>query len=249
MVGGGLNYIFLIIFFLLPVSLHAQEPEGVVPDNMMMDTSATVFEYRRLGITIVAPSKGIELLYLPNIASRVREIAEQSQYAYLLGASSDTVGANYRTGWLKIGGVQYRPFVANNSLTHIIRFDPRSRRAMFIPRSTFVTDTSAAVTEFQAGPLVLENGKPVVTPLPAVDKHLQTLLIIAGDNEIFLLVTRARYSLSDLAERLLNLSIFKGKRLDAIALGVGDSTLLYSRNFYRVNLNAGEKMPLLIGIR
>lgn len=250
MSGGGLRYIFFILFFFPAVPLRAQEPEGIVPDNMMMDTSATVFEYRRLGITIVAPSKGIEFLYMPKTSSRVREVAEQFRCNYLLNASLEGASANYRTGFLKIGGIQYGSLVAEKSLTHVVRLDTRNGRLIFIPRSVFVVDTSKTAIEFQAGPLLIENGKPVAqNPVRAEDKHRQTLVATINNTEIYLLVTRERYSFFDLTEKLTNLSIFKGKRLDVIALTTGDSTVFYSKNFPRMNLNAENRMPLLIGIR
>ncbi len=253
MVGGGLQYIFFILFFFLPVPLFAQEPEGILPDNMMMDTSATVFEYRRLGITIVAPSKGIELLHLPNTSSRARELAEQYRFNYLLNASPDSTGATYRTGLLKIGGLQYGSLVGDQNRTHVVRIDSRSGRAAFIPRSSFISDTSRTVVEFQAGPLLFENGKlvsavqPNSVSVPA--KRRQTLLALIDKTEILLLVTREPYVLSDLAVKLGNLSLFKGKKFDVIALATRDSTALYSRNFPRLNLNSEARMPLLIGVR
>lgn len=253
MMGGGLLYIFFILLFFLCNPILAQEPEGILPDNMMMDTSATVFEYRRLGITVVAPSKGIEFLYMPNTSLRVREVAEQYRFNYLLNASRDSGTAKFHTGWLKIEGVQYGSLVADKYLTHVVRTDARTGQITFIPRAAFAIDTSNAAVEFQTGPLVIANGKPVAglvqSPARVADKQRWTLLATIDNTEIFLLIARDRYSLFDLVKTLLDLSIFKGKKLDAIALNTGDSMILYSRNFPAVNLNVKDRVSLLIGIR
>ncbi len=248
--GGGLLYVFFILFFFFPAILPAQEPEGVVPDNMMMDTSATVFEYRRLGITAVAPSNGVEFLFLPNNSSSLPDVAERLRYNYLINASSDSAGANYRTGLLKIGGIQYGSFIEDKSRSYIVRIDRPSGRVAFIPHSAFISDSSKTVLEFQAGPLIIENGKAVSSQIQKPgEKHRRTLLALLGNTEMYLLVTRGQYALPDLAEKLVSFSIFKGKRLDVIVLAAGDSSAVYARNFPRVNLNAEGRMPLLIGIR
>jgi exopolysaccharide biosynthesis protein len=141
----------------------------------------------------------------------------------------------------------------DRQLTHVVRSNGTKRTIEFLPARSFVATDDPQLLEFQTGPLVMEMGKIredlIRASINGSTRHTRSLLATLDQRRCFFITVTERVALADLAAMLRRLSVFQNGRLDVINLDGGSSVALYLRDVPGANLNADDRLPILIGFR
>ncbi|MBD2075843.1 phosphodiester glycosidase family protein [Phormidium sp. FACHB-592] len=156
-------------------------------------------------------------------------------------------------GWLWILGQNYALIKQDPQLTHIALYNTKNQQIQFVDYQNFTPSRSNEVIEFQSGPIVVENSqvaKPYIAKsLNGSAPYTRSLLAVTDNRTKYFITVRKPIRLDDLANYLLSLEIFAGKRLDVLNLDGGPSVALYSRELINLRYNDTAQLPILLGAR
>ena len=105
---------------------------------------------------------------------------------------------------------------------------------------------------FQTGPLVIQDNKIsseyINSSLNGQGSYIRTLIGYT-ETEKFVVITTRFYKLEDVANEILNLEIFKEKKVNLMNLYGGPSTAIYSKDYSAINFNETKKLRLVIRVK
>lgn len=193
-------------------------------------------------------------------AKNAQNLKEQSYIEnYLLSFNASYYRGSYvnaeHAGLLQLKGDLIEDLVLDKQLTHIVVYDHQTDRFKFLPAANF--DQEAYITEdytlFQTGPLVLENNQVQIDLIDnstnGTGKYLRTLLGYTDKGDTFVVATKVNFTLTDIANELLKLELFKGEKLTLVNLDGGASTAIYSKDHTKFSFGESKRLPLIIGVR
>ena len=218
---------------------------------VLHDHDVTVYQYEKLGMTILSIPSAFDFLYQPDDTATVASIAQRAGYRYVVNGSYFH-GNRTHAGRLSIHGKVFSQKFTDRQLTHIVIYDTKSRTIRYSPTERRTSSPREGLIEFQTGPLVIHNGrlarKLIEGSINGRGLYRRTLFATTDLNHVFLITVRARVSLQELGEFLLKASVFSEKRLDVINLDGGSSVALYAKTFPQVNFNHDARLPILLGV-
>lgn len=151
--------------------------------------------------------------------------------------------------WYEDNGRSYSrknyPFDLN--LTTTIRFYQKSKKAdVFFDQSNVEVESWSVV--FNAGPRLVQSGEGNLQLQQSISHwqwgYPRTVIAKKGNNQIFLVLSRQKISLSQLANWLQSHDFY-----DAINLDWGPSTAITSKSFGVTNFNEEERLSIFFCIR
>lgn len=108
-----------------------------------------------------------------------------------------------------------------------------------------------APTVFQTGPIIIlgnEVQNDAINLAPnGSGEFIRSFIGTTSDNEIIIGVSTKFITLNDLAESLLKNEYLKQKEIDVINLDGGSSTVLYSKENPKFQINTFKKIPFILG--
>lgn len=232
-------------------------PSSVKP--LQQQTPDVLFVYDNIkSYTIAIFTKPLEIAYIPQNARSVK--LEADNLGWQLAVNGSYFRGSYidaeHAGFLQIYGTKYFGQVAvDPQITHIVIYDKVRDSLNFVPADEF--DPKVYVNEnyliFQTGPLVIKDN---IVQTELIDdssngstRFLRTLLGYTNTDEKFFVITEANYTLSEVAEELLNLDAFKGEIINVVNLDGGSSTAMYSSQLSQYDYAIESRLPLLLGIK
>lgn len=246
-----------LLSFLSVVGLLTAKPMGPddskrVPDGVIHDHGVIISQYHALRMTMLALPGQFDLLYAPKDTLSVARTAKLHNFRYVVNGSYFHADQTH-AGWLSIDHTVYAKALADRQLTHIVSCDRRSGTIEFISTADFVSRPGDGVTQFQTGPLIIDDGRLDSTRIrKSVNgrgSYPRTLLAVTNRTHAYLITVRAAVSLEVVGAFLLKASEFSGQRLDVINLDGGRSVALWSRDFPQLDFNQDARLPILLGVR
>ncbi|MBW4488787.1 MAG: phosphodiester glycosidase family protein [Trichocoleus desertorum ATA4-8-CV12] len=247
----------VISFCCLSIVIACQEtkPANVRADQHFKTEAIEVYEFNQYGMTIAQLSGGFDLIYIPEKADVVKTLAEKQNYQYVINGSffDGTYAKAKHAGWLWILGQNYASIKQDPQLTHVAVYNTKTQQLQFVDYQNFTPSRSNGVTEFQSGPIVVENNQVaknyIANSLNGSAPYTRSLLATTDDKTKYFITVRKPVRLDDLANYLLSLQIFVGKRLNVLNLDGGPSVALYSKELSNLRYNDTAQLPILLGIR
>ncbi len=237
------------------IACQETKPVNLRADQRFKTEAIEVYEFNQYGMTIAQLSGGFDLIYIPEKADVVKTLAEEQNYQYVINGSffDGTYAKAKHAGWLWVLGKNYAPIKQDPQLTHIAVYNTKNQQIQFVDYQNFTPSRSNEVIEFQSGPIVVENNQVAKTyianSLNGSAPYTRSLLAVTDNRTKYFITVRKPIRLDDLANYLLSLEIFAGKRLDVLNLDGGPSVALYSRELINLRYNDTAQLPILLGVR
>jgi len=257
--GKLINIILLCVISLSCVSavIACQEskPVNISADQHFKTEAINVYQFDRYNMSIAQFSGAFDFIYVPEKADVVKALAEKNNYQYVINGSffDGTYAKAKHAGWLWVLGKNYAPIKQDPQLTHVAVYNTKNQQVQFVDYQKFTPSRSNNVIEFQTGPIIVENNQLaqnyVANSLNGLDPYTRSLLAVTDNTTKYFITVRKPVRLDELANYLLSLEIFAGKRLDVLNLDGGPSVALYSREHANLRYNDTAQLPILLGVR
>jgi exopolysaccharide biosynthesis protein len=228
------------------------EPENIVMLKELKE--GKIFQDSTLNMTLIAPEKPFEFIYQPQTLRSVRQIAQAGDYDICINASYFAGSRRQAThvGWLWNHGRALAPLSDDPQLSHVVSYNPVTGYLSMTSRIFFSPSRSDSMIEFQTGPAVVDSNRiayeSIRKSINGLSYHTRTLLAAVDHTRIYFITVRNPVQLDDLGKILLNLSLFKDKRLDVVNLDGGSSVALYVKSLPNVNTNIDDQLPFLLAV-
>jgi exopolysaccharide biosynthesis protein len=234
----------------VPVASTPAIPESTVTAG---DVTVRVWNHPRM--VIVGVPDTVVFCYLPRNDAPLDSIARKEHLRCVINGSffNGVRGNAGHAGWLSLYGKVFAPLMDDRQLTHVVRINGARHTTTCLPVQSFTPSTDPGDVEFQTGPLVVDNGTIredlIRSSINGSTPHTRTLLASLDHRRHYFITVSERVTLSDLATRLVRLSIFSDGRLDVVNLDGGSSVALYLRDVPYANVNVDDRLPVVIGFR
>jgi len=223
------------------------------PDTTYMSGNMRVYCWHSPRITVIGVPDTLRFIYDGGNSATVDSVARREGLRCVVnGSFFDGVrGSAVHAGWLSLYGHRESALKTDPELTHVVRLDGRARSIDYIPSASFTHAGDSGCIEFQTGPLIVDGGgirrDLINASLNGLTGHARTLIASFGRHRLYLVSVPEPVTLLEIASRLLRLSVFRGGRLDVVNLDGGSSVALYVRDIPGLNVNAGDRLPVLMG--
>lgn len=246
LVGGGAFY------FIYTQVKNAVSTEVVTTSNDNVRYKYTYFQNASKDIYGVFFNTNVKLVYDTSLQKTVREISKENNFTISVNGGYFTNAKTY-AGLLLTNGVQQSPIsFIDNQVTGAVVINQDSLTIIPIESVNLSQYTSSDYTVFQTGPIVISenqiNTEDIKRSANGETSHFRTILGYTNAGEKFFAITTKEYTLTDLANELLSLNVFKGKILNVINLDGGSSTFIYSSENKDYNIGTFKTLPIILGV-
>lgn len=255
--------IFIIVIFAAVAGLFwllenqtNQTPR--LPPEKIGTSTTTRFTYYHdddFGLELVLFHAPLEINYQTTPRLSLEELAKKNKYAL-------AVNGNYFTPELTPAGlfakndlVEVPLAPRDTQLTHVVSLDATST-ITFIPAASFATSSyqpTRGRVLFQTGPLMIEKNQItenyITKSLNGTGQYPRTLLGTTENGATFFAVSTRAHDLTTLAQKILDLDLFKNEIVSVINLDGGPSTALYSAEKSNFNVRVYKTLPLIFGVK
>lgn len=255
-------FLLLVIIFFTTAFLISREvlerqfPESEQENINIVDEDPqddfVFYEDRLNGIRFAVFKLSPTIVYDQNQSKTVRDIGIENDFKILIngGFFNDQ---NQYAGALEIEGVVITPPAPlDTQLSHVARYNPTTTLFDFIETRSFERDNSYSLA-FQTGPLFLLDNEVQDSYIDASingnGEYIRSFIGQLDSGELIAGVTTKRVTLKDLAAKLLEASIFDGKKLSLINLDGGSSSALFLGEGNSQNYGQFKVLPVLIGFK
>ncbi len=227
----------------------------IFPTTSKEHNGVRISVFAEAKITLVSFRKPFDFIFIPKDAPPIAQFGEKSEYNFLMNGSffDGTRLDAQHAGWLKIFGKEIAPLKQDAQLSHVVVYSPRSGKMKFIEFEQFVPDANSETIEFQAGPVIISENRIadsfIKNSINGMREHIRTLIGYSNDRMTHFIIVRQKMTLPSVAERLLQLSLFKDKSISVINLDGEPSTALWIRPFPELNYGEQERLPILFGVK
>ncbi len=228
------------------------QPESIVMLKELQE--GKIYQDSTLNMTLIALVEPFEFIFQPQNPRSVRRIAQTGDYDICINASYFDGSRQQAThvGWLWNNGRALAPLSDDRQLSHVVSYNTVTGHLSMTPWVFFSPSRSDSMIEFQTGPAVVDSNQiayeSIRKSINGLSYHKRTLLAAVDQTRVYFITVRNPVQLDDLARILLNLSLFKDRRLDVVNLDGGSSVALYVKTLATLNTNIDDQLPFLLAV-
>ncbi len=220
-------------------------PESFSLDNLLggfEDSDQTIINDN--GYTMKVMDDFSELVYFhePSNSKSVNELCSTAKACINSGYFLES---NYHAGLLTINGTKYVAIAPNDKqVTHVVKY--KDGVLSFMPNSSYIYDVTSDF-EFQAGPLILDNGlvrTDLINEAPNGNQSsFRSFIGLTKDGKVFIGISTKAVDLKTLAEEL---KTKLGEGLFAVNLDGGSSTSIYFEGSSLSSFGTSKILPNIL---
>ncbi len=259
--------IFLIIFFLFLAGIIfvssneirlPNEEISLVQENKIEIGEISIYKYETEGLYVAVFKDGFDFNFTPTNPGTLETQGEKGNISVATNATffAGTYQHATHAGLLYLKGEKYGPLSDEGQLSHIVSYDPETKRLDFIDAKQFdekMINTSPKNTFFQTGPMVISNNEIqnafIDSSINGNGRHTRTFLGQLNSGEMFLIIASKSYKLKDLGKIVMELPPFVNKRMNVVNLDGGPSSAIYVKDHPEFSFNADHDLPLTIFVK
>lgn len=233
---------------------------GIKSNINYKDSGFEINHFDKYGLTVLSTSSIFDYFYEPENPRTVSEIAEAEDYDFIFNAGYFGAGyteSGYSTahaGLLSILGAVYTPEKTDadsTQLTHMIVYNQKSNEMNFVHRNDYKNPSKLKdYIIFQSGPSVIMSNRAekdnIFNSKNGRVQRPRTLIGMTSSKEKHLFIFRYNYSLNEIADIMLHLTMFENKDLAVINLDGGSSIAFFSEEYPELNYGTDKHLPNLI---